>query len=147
MYLRHWRGRGAKSATARRYNRVAEGGYVRMPWYIDKILYATLWERAVHSGESISRMLDFAIRHYLTRLLEEYLCGSIPGIRRSERNSPYWQRRYAIRHKPQTELFITYQCSTEKNDGKGLIFRQAASFFSKSELFTPQPHAEYLSSP
>ncbi|GAB4434424.1 MAG: hypothetical protein OHK0011_17560 [Turneriella sp.] len=138
MYLRHWRGRGAKSATARRYNRVAEGGYVRMPWYIDKILYATLWERAVHSGESISRMLDFAIRYYLPRLLEEYLRSSIPGIRRSERNSPYWERRYASRFRPQAELFIIYQCLTEKNDGNGLIYSQVFSFLSKSELFNAQ---------
>jgi len=73
-YLRHWIGRYLKSATARRYNLTIEGEkYVRMPWYVDQMLYAILWQRAIHSGESISRMFDFAIRHYLPRLMEEHL--------------------------------------------------------------------------
>lgn len=136
LYLRHWRGHGLKSATARRYNRDQAGKYERMPWYVDKVLYSVLWERAVHSGESISRMLDFAIRHYLPRLLEEYLGSPIPGVARSERNSPYWQKRHERRPRPQREIFITYQCSTEQNDRCGLIYRQKAIILQKHELLT-----------
>ncbi len=137
MYLRHWRGRGVKSATARRYNHGQGEKYVRIPWYIDKLLYSILWERAVHSGESISRMLDFAIRHYLPRLLEEYLRSEIPGVLRSGRNTHYWKMRFERRCKPQAEIFITYQCSTEKNDNSGLIYRQEALVLRKHEVFNP----------
>jgi hypothetical protein len=137
MYLRHWRGRGVKSATARRYNHDQSEKYVRMAWYIDKVLYSVLWERAIHSGESVSRMLDFAIRHYLPRLLEEYLRSAIPGMARSARNAPYWKVRFERRYKPQAEIFITYRCSTEKNDHSGLTYRQEALVLRKSELLNP----------
>jgi hypothetical protein len=136
MYLRHWRGRGPKSATARRYNCQVQAKYVRIPWYIDKLLFAILWERAIHSGESISRMLDFAIRHYLPRLLEEYLSTPVPGVLRSERNARYWLQRNVSRRNPQAEIFITYQCKTEKNDRTGLVYRQEYKILSKKELFT-----------
>ena len=116
-----------------------------MPWYIDKILYSVLWERAVHSGESISRMLDFAIRHYMPRLLEEYLSSCIAGDARSERNSAYWRGRYEQRPKPRMEIFITYACSTEKNDETGLCYRQEYKILRKRELFNLPFHPAWQS--
>jgi len=74
LYVQSWRGNKLKSATARRYNQSApEGKYIRVSWYISKALYSILWERAIHSGMSISRILEFSFRYYLRRLLEETL--------------------------------------------------------------------------
>lgn len=79
-------------------------------------------------------MLDFAIRFYLPRLLEECLRCGIPGDRRSVRNASYWNRRYGRRNKPQQEIFITYQQITEKNDERGLILHQEYRIWQKHEL-------------
>lgn len=137
VYLRHWRGNRLKSATARRYNRSTKGEkYVRMAWYADQMLYSILWQRAIHSGESISRMLDFSIRMFLPRLLEEYLRSPMPGCARSRRNSTYWQGRFERRPKPQPEIFITYQCETEINTPAGLSYRQEYKILRKNQLFT-----------
>lgn len=137
MYLRHWRGRGAASAQARRYNRFSKRVFERVAWYIDRKLHFILWQRATHSGVSISRMLDFAIRFYLPRLLEEYLQSPIDRVHRSMRNAPYWGTRNSCRHNPQREIFITYQRITEKNDERGLILRQEYHIWQKHELFWP----------
>lgn len=136
VYLRHWRGTRLKSATARRYNRSTKGEkYVRVAWYADRLLYSILWQRAIHSGESISRMLDFSIRMFLPRLLEEYLRTPMPGCRRASRNSAYWQRRFMRRPNPQPEIFITYQCETEINAPSGLRYWQAYKILRKNQLF------------
>jgi len=135
MYLRHWRGRDRKSATARRYNCLLEGEkYVRMAWYADQMLYAILWQRAVHSGESISRMLDFAIRYYLPRLMEEYLRSPMPGCQRAAKNCSYWLRRYRERPNPQPEIFITYQCETHENSNSALEYSQEYRMYRKKDL-------------
>lgn len=135
-YLRHWRGRGVSAVTGRRYNVSIRGEkYVRMAWYIDQMLSAILSERALHSGESISRMLDFAIRHYLPRLIEEILRAPMPGCTRAARNQAYWLSRYLRRHKPQSEIFITYQSHTHENSPKGLKYTLEYQILTKSELF------------
>lgn len=137
VYLRHWRGTQLKSATARRYNRSIKGEkYVRVAWYADRLLYSILWQRAIHSGESISRMLDFSIRMFLPRLLEEYLRSPMPGFDRSSKNSIHWQRRFERRSNPQPEIFITYQCETEMNTLAGLRYRQEYKILRKNQLFT-----------
>lgn len=134
-YLRHWRGRDRKSATARRYNAAIEGEkYVRVAWYADQMLYAILWQRAIHSGESVSRMLDFAIRHYLPRLVEETLRTPMSGCARAARNHAYWLARYLRRNKPQSEIFITYQCDTHENSPIGLKYTLEYRILTKSEL-------------
>ncbi len=137
VYLRHWRGSQLKSATARRYNRpVKVGKYVRVAWYADRMLYSILWQRAIHSGESISRILDYSIRVYMPRLLEEFLCSPMPGCATAQRNSPYWQKRFESRANPQHEIFITYQCETEVNSTTGLRYWQEYRIFRKNQLFT-----------
>lgn len=143
LYLRHWRGSRLKSATARRYNRSIKGEkYVRVAWYADRMLYSILWQRAIHSGESISRMLDFSIRMYLPRLLEECLRSPMPHVASARRNSRYWQERYERRRSPQSEIFITYQCKTQFNSPSGLRYVQEYKIFRKNQLGT----REFLSS-
>lgn len=135
LYLRHWRGRGVKSATARRYNREFAGEkYVRVAWYVDRVLYAVLWERSVHTGESISRQLDFAIRHYMPRLLEEFLSSPMPGSARARRNHTYWRNRLEKRPHPQPDVFITYECCTAENSHSALRYAQEYRIYRKNEL-------------
>ena len=115
LYLVRWKGRGQKSATARRYNRKVSKRYVRMAWYCERELYATLWQRTLHSGQSVSRILDLAIRVYMPRLLETILSQNVRTDSVGSRNLRYWQNRYKLRRNPQPPVFVSYQCKTEIN--------------------------------
>jgi len=124
-YLQRWRGAGQKSATARRYN-ADTGAYRIRPWYVDRVLNALLWQRALHSGESISRMLDFAVRFFLPRLLENLLGVRRGYSRQSQINIDYWRRRSEARPRKYGEVFINYQCQTHENRDGQLKFTQSA---------------------
>ena len=126
-YLKNWRGRGLKTNGLRRYNREGQA-YAIHPLYINQVLYASLWQRALHSGESISRMLDVAIRVYLPRLLETLLCAQ------DLRNSRYWNQRLARRKRQYADFFINYTCHTENNNGRILEYCQKAEIISKADL-------------
>jgi hypothetical protein len=129
-YLKNWRGRGRKTNGLRRYN--CDGkSYEVHALYINQMLHAALWQRATHSGESVSRMLDVAIRVYLPRLLEEILRYSS-----SIRNGAYWAARYLRRKDQYPEFFINYQCRTERNDSKGLKYLQKVVILSNAELLS-----------
>ena len=79
FFLKNWRGRGLKTNGLRRYN-VEGKEYEIRPLYINQVLYAAIWQRALHSGESVSRMLDLAIRVYLPRLLDSVLSTVSDGV-------------------------------------------------------------------
>jgi hypothetical protein len=132
-YLKNWRGRGRKTNGLRRYN--CDGkAYEVHALYINQVLHAALWHRAVHSGESISRMLDVAIRVYLPRLLEEILSYSA-RVSASARNKAFWISRYLRRRNQYPDFFINYECRTEKNDGKRLQYLQKVEILSETELY------------
>jgi hypothetical protein len=123
-YLQAWRGNKLKSATARRYNqKYKEIRYVRVSWYIDKVLYSILWQRAIHSGMSISRMLEFAMRYYMPELMESTLQIPVPGNARSRQNWRYWQKRYEQRRRPKPKIFVIYQSKTMRNTSGRLKYR------------------------
>ena len=126
-YLMNWRGRGRKTNGTRRYNTDGKN-YVIRPLYINQVLYAALWQRALHSGESISRMLDVAIRVYLPRLLESLL--SFPLMR----NFRYWASRLRRRKRQYPDFFINYECQTLRNDGQVLIYSQNMKIIPKTNL-------------
>ncbi|GAB4429639.1 MAG: hypothetical protein OHK0011_12130 [Turneriella sp.] len=105
-----------------------------MPWYVDKVLYRVLAERALHSGESISRMLDFAIRHYLSRLVEDVLRNPYSRHPRAQRNFAYWESRYQRRKNPKPDLFITYSCETRENSIGALEYVQRYEIIPKKGL-------------
>jgi hypothetical protein len=131
-YLKNWRGHGLKTNGLRRYN--ADGkAYEIHPLYINQVLYAALWQRALHSGESVSRMLDVAIRVYLPRLLEELLRDSGPGMKVG-RNAAYWDFRYRRRLRQYPDFFINYRCKTERNDSGGLEYLQSARILFQEDL-------------
>ncbi len=124
LYLQSWRGSKLKSATARRYNITIKNlKYVRVSWYIDKVLYSILWERGVHSGMSVSRMLEFALKRYMPRLMEDILRNPIKGNATSKRNAAYWQKRYEQRARPKPKIVITYAAKTHRNSIIRLKFR------------------------
>ncbi len=125
LYLQSWRGNKLKSATARRYNNTIKGWrYVRVSWYIDKVLYSILWERGVHSGMSVSRMLEFALQYYMPRLMEVILRNPIRGNAASQRNAPYWQKRYEQRARPKPKIVVIYAAKTQMNSIIRLKSRQ-----------------------
>ncbi len=133
LYLQQWRGNSEKSASARRYN--AEGSkYVIRPWYVNKVLYSLMWQRAIHSGESVSRMLDFAVRNYLPRLLENLLCVPMPRCYRAARNAPFWEKRHNRRKRKSQEGFINYSCRTTQNHNAHICYAQESTFFPKNRL-------------
>ncbi len=136
VYLRHWRGRKKKSASLRRKNASIVGiRYVRVPWYVNQVLYAALQQRSLHSGEVVSRMLDFAIRYYMPRSMEELLSQPVLRCAFSERNLKYWRARYKERKNPRPEIFVTYQCKTALNAPEGLAYRQEYRILTKKQLF------------
>jgi len=132
-YLQRWRGQGKKSARARRYN-ASPGHYRVRPWYVDRVLYSLLWERAIHSGESVSRMVDFAVQYYLPRLLELLLRNPLPSNRGSMKNAPYWRQRADCRPAQRPELFINYECQTYFNRAGHLAYTQYSTPISKKGL-------------
>lgn len=138
LYLQAWRGRGKKSATTRRYNcEIGGHRYVRVPWYVSKVLYSALWARGIHTGESISRMLDFAIRHYMLRLMESALSNPYSSHPCARRDFAYWRAKFERRLPRRPEPFITYTCATQVNTVGGLKYEQETRIFSESELFAP----------
>lgn len=133
LYLQQWRGVSEKSASTRRYNS-ERFEYVIRPWYVNKVLYSAMWQRAIHSGESVSRMLDFAVRNYLPRLLEDLLRIPMPGCHRAVRNAPFWTKRYDNRKHKSPEGFINYSCKTTENQKTNICYVQQSTFFPKSNL-------------
>jgi hypothetical protein len=131
-FLKNWRGRGRKTNGLRRYNTDGKD-YGVHPLYINQVLHAALWQRALHSGESLSRMLDMAIRVYLPRLLESLLRSPRPGMALI-RNTRYWAARYGRRKGQYPDFFINYRCDTENNDQNGLEYSQNMQIISKAGL-------------
>ncbi|MBX3721587.1 MAG: hypothetical protein KF713_07110 [Turneriella sp.] len=136
LFLKNWRGHGRKTNSLRRYN-AAGKDYAIHPLYVNQVLYAALWQRALHSGESISRMLDLAIRVYLPRLLEELL--SQPSTTRSSaRNMTFWKARYALRVHQHPDFFINYECETQRNQHGNLEYIQKMRIIPKINLSVTQ---------
>lgn len=133
LFLRNWRGRGKKTDGLRRYN-MAGRDYEIHAIYINQVLYAALWERALHSGESISRMLDMAIRVYLPRLLEFFLQESRFKSERSVLNCGYWAARLRNRPRQYPDFFINYACKTVCNDSLRLEYFQGMQIIPKTGL-------------
>ncbi len=125
FYLQSWRGNKLKSATARRYNDpVTDGKYERVSWYMSKVLYSILWERAIHSGMSISRILEFAVRNYLRRLLEETLRTP---VQESVDERGKWSFKLGgdfRRRIDKPKILITYRCLTIRNSTERLKYWQ-----------------------
>jgi len=108
-YLVAWRGKPESSKQARRYN-IDGQQYIRRSIYLPQEIYRMAWHRGSHSGESVSRMIDFAIRHYLPAILARHLAVS-PKTYFENRNSEYWRRRWYLRKNSRPACFLNYEDS------------------------------------
>ena len=129
LYLRHWRGIGKKPATLRRYNIDGKDYQIR-PLYINRVLHAAATQRALHTGESLSRMLDVAVRVYARRLLESVL-SSHGQVDRHIRE--IWNKKYA-RRRLRDAYFISYEGETLENRGSTLSWMSKAHLIPKKGL-------------
>jgi hypothetical protein len=139
VYLSRWRGEGKKSATLRRYNaRIKAKTYVVRPWYVNQVLYSALVQRGLHSGQSVSRMIDFALRYFLYTYLASLLRSPMPRCARAARNAPYWAKIYESRRHKCPPVFISYSCKTRKNSGGNLEYLQKLRIIPKTGLTPSQ---------
>lgn len=107
LYLNKWRGGGGRTGGLRRYN-LRGKEYLVKPLYLEMELAFRAWGRAVHSGVSVSRMLDFAIRHYLPLFVQGQMTDQVmPSHDKSA---------------------INYQCFTWKNSDLNLYFMQRIDY-------------------
>lgn len=134
--LGRWRSHGGWTKAPRRYN-IDDQKYVIRPWRVKAALYRILWQRTIHSGESVSRFVDFAIRVYIPQLVERMLHKPRRESAFSARSFGYWARRYARRRKI-AAFFINYQNGTEKNAGCALKTGQEAIYIPAAELSHPE---------
>lgn len=107
LYLNKWRGGGSRTSVLRRYN-LKRKGYLVKPLYLEMELAFRAWGRAVHSGVSVSRMLDFAIRHFLPLFVQGQMIDQV--MPSSDKSA------------------INYQCFTWKNSELSLYFMQRIDF-------------------
>jgi hypothetical protein len=133
--LKMWRGRREIAQRNKRYN-LRQGPYEIVPFYTTEALRAVAWTRCHHSGISLSRLMDFAVTCYLSRVLEYWLRFQYSD--RGEDDLDYWRKRYELRLHP-SDFIISYKASTEKNDGTVLDFAE------KTEILPwPPPKTQIL---
>jgi len=118
--LKFWRGRKGKSTRNRKYNKRI-GPYEIMPFYTSEALRAVAWARCHQAGISLSRIMDFAVRVYLPRVIESWCCLA---YREEDRvDAQAWQDLYAKRLN-RTAFVISYQSKTSKNDQNRLRYEE-----------------------
>jgi hypothetical protein len=118
--LKFWRSRGSIAACNRRYNKRV-GEYQIVPFYSSESLRSVSWARCHHSGMSLSRLMDFAVTHYLPRVVEYWLRFEHRGTAKSD--AVIWREKYAKRLHSE-DFIISYQSKTQSNDGTTLEYRE-----------------------
>lgn len=116
--LKFWRGRKGKSARNRKYNK-RTGPYEIMPFYTSEALRSVAWARCHQAGISLSRVMDFAVRVYLSRVIESWLRFDYSGQRQED--ALIWEQSYSKRV-DRSDFVISYQCKVSKSDKTGLIY-------------------------
>jgi hypothetical protein len=124
LALHLWRGQRGKARRNKRYNRKL-GSYEIVPFYTTEALRSVAWLRCHHSGMSLSRLMDFAIRHYLDRVVEGWL--SVDYVGRAEEDIAVWKAKYEKR-RPAPGFIISYDNLTHKNDRIVLMFEERMEF-------------------
>jgi hypothetical protein len=130
LALKFWRGRQNIARRNRKYNSCI-GPYEIVPFYTSEALRSVAGARCHHSGISLSRMMDFAIAHYLQRVMEGWLRVSFYW--RDKEDVAVWSEKFALRRNS-AEFVISYEARTESNNGVVLDYRE------KSEILPwPSP--------
>jgi hypothetical protein len=123
-YLRLWRGRLKIADRNKRYNQRL-GPFEIVPFFTTEALRSVCQARCHHAGISLSRMVDFAIAHYLCRVVEHWL-GRGSSLTEESGDSP--RSAEIPRRKHIAGFVISYNSQTIKNDGIAL------EFIEKSEI-------------
>lgn len=134
-YLKIWRGKPTATKRSRRYNLLGKT-YIRRAIYLKCELYRAAWLRGSHSGESISRMIDFSIRYFLPRLMTRLLVVS-PKSACETRISEYWRRRWYCGKKARPPFFLNYEEHGSPTENRGLIWCQTLKFKHYSGMDIP----------
>lgn len=134
-YLKAWRGKPASTRGPRRYNLTGKK-YAGRAIYLEYTLYRAAWFRGSHSGESVSRMIDFSIRHLLPRVLASLLVVA-PKSPCETKNSEYWRRRWYCRKRPRPEIFLNYVEYGSGIENRGQIWNQTLNLRQSNHIDIP----------
>ncbi len=118
LALRFWRGQRNMAARSKRYN-PRSGPYEIVPFCSTEALRSVCMARCHHSGISLSRLMDFAVRYYLQRVTEDWLRNDFYW--RDKADVEIWNAKYRQR-KNRSEFIISYASRTEKNDAVALEY-------------------------
>lgn len=133
LALRLWHGRKEIASRNRKYNR-RRGPYLIIPFYATEALRRVAHARCHHSGMSFSRLVDFAVAHYLPRVVEYWL--RFDDRDRNKADVALWKERYERRGNRE-DFIISYESRTAKNNGRSLEFTE------KTEIL-PWPPPNWL---
>lgn len=111
LTLKLWRGTGEIASCNKRYN-VRSGPFIIVPFRTTEALRCVYQARCHHAGISLSRLMDFALSTYLTRVIEKWMSEGFLG--QSEHNLVDWQSRYSQRRN-RIPFLISYKSSTYEN--------------------------------
>lgn len=134
LALRLWRGNGATPRRNKCYNRKIFT-YEIVPFYSTEALRSVATLRAHHSGISLSRLMDLAIRLYLDRVVERCLSFSYQG--REDSDVALWSKKLAKRrHIP--NFIISYSNHARRTDALTVEYLENMKF-----LPWPPPRTEF----
>ena len=131
--LKFWRGRKGKATRNKRYN-TRRGPYEVVPFYTSEALRSVAWTRCHQAGISLSRLMDFAVRFYLPRVMEYWLRFAYRDQDRED--AELWAARYRQRlHRE--DFVISYEHRVAQNTETTL------EFWEKTEILPwPPPKTE-----
>lgn len=129
LALKFWRGRKHIAARNRKYNKRL-GPYEIVPFYTTEALRRVAHARCHHSGISLSRLVDFSIANYLSRVIEYWL--RFEYRHRDMADAAAWSEKYE-RRLHRSDFIISYDARTENNDGVLLNYTE------KSEILPWPP--------
>ena len=120
LAIRLWRGKSQKARRNRLFNRKQQI-YAIVPFYSTEALRAVAQARCHFSGLSFSRLMDFAIRCYLGRIVTEYLAA--PFYWRDAGEVAFSQKQLA-RRKKIPPFVINYLCIVSDGADEPLCFTE-----------------------
>lgn len=131
--LKFWRGHKDRAARNKRYN-YRTGPYEIAPFYTTEALRSVAWTRCHQAGISLSRVIDFAVRFYLPRVMEYWLRYAYRDQDRAD--AELWAARYQQRlHRD--DFVISYEHRVVQNTETTL------EFWEKTEIRPwPPPKTE-----
>lgn len=127
--LKFWRGHEDRASRNKRYNG-RNGPYEIVPFYTTEVLRSVTWARCHQAGISLSRVMDFAVKFYLPRVMEYWLRYAYRNQDRED--AELWAARYRQRlHRE--DFIISYEHRVVQNTENTL------EFWEKTEILPWPP--------